>query len=724
MKSDDVKIGELKISCSEVQSTRIKSCSSSPFHLPDGASLGHNNLTFREPEAIIVIKHLQEQIKSLEVEETSVQMNLDNVVVALATEQNASFREKYDELDQDARIVREVARTNHKQLCSLHNERFAEINCDTTVKLSISIAEIASHFDLLRHGYNNVLATFEECFQFCSILSEILEGFRMLPRSCMVQLKSLISGHESINSFMSKKFKEVELEKNLLSNQLYDHQKQIRDITSDLENREKVAVDQCLRHDMEKDELLSLVLCLQKEVSQSSSSSLTRENEALRKELDKSKSKLKDTECKLKNIIQDKVKLEGEKAQAEREIKNLQGQRAILERDILKRDSLLDKRHESRSDFNTVRGLKAEAQQNLQNDYEKFELIAFEMESEISSLKEALEITVGEKEEAYVKNEVLNSELEAMDNKLNTAYFEMGLLKEELRTMEQRLTDSVSSSKGFEDSVNLLTREKEEMILQLTEALLEVEVEKSAWALKEKSLSEKLNTSNYEIVKLLENLLEVRKELDLCKDQCNGFREKLRVSEEDIKREKDFSMLRLSEIGKLKEELNRFKTDTDGNEDAMCYLGLVSSQFHSRSAEVHSLRSTLLRVTGERDSLLSKVEQLRGLGDKIEIFEGKYDDLQSIAEFFLQEMNHRISRFEVEIKEDAHHNNEECSKLRMKLNSTQAKLDTYRRRLKEALDEMKVMHSKYQEASTNLKNKLRTYGQHILDLTKRLAEKE
>ncbi|PKU85510.1 hypothetical protein MA16_Dca003250 [Dendrobium catenatum] len=80
----------------------------------------------------------------------------------------------------------------------------------------------------------------------------------------------------------------------------------------------------------------------------------------------------------------------------------------------------------------------------------------------------------------------------------------------------------------------------------------------------------------------------------------------------------------------------------------------------------------------------------------------------------------------VDVKQhaNAHHNNEECSKLRMKLNSTQAKMDTYRRRLKEALDEMKVMHSKYQEASTNLKNKLRTYGQHILDLTKRLAEKE
>ncbi|KAH0466106.1 hypothetical protein IEQ34_006209 [Dendrobium chrysotoxum] len=97
MKFGDVKIGELKISCSEVQSTPIKSYSSSLYHLPDGASLGHNNLTLREPEAIIVIKHLHEQIKSLEVEETSVQRNLDNVV-ALATEQNASFREKYDEV--------------------------------------------------------------------------------------------------------------------------------------------------------------------------------------------------------------------------------------------------------------------------------------------------------------------------------------------------------------------------------------------------------------------------------------------------------------------------------------------------------------------------------------------------------------------------------------------------------------------------------------------------
>ncbi|KAK8966073.1 hypothetical protein KSP40_PGU016495 [Platanthera guangdongensis] len=72
---------------------------------------------------------------------------------------------------------------------------------------------------------------------------------------------------------------------------------------------------------------------------------------------------------------------------------------------------------------------------------------------------------------------------------------------------------------------------------------------------------------------------------------------------------------------------------------------------------------------------------------------------------------------------DACRRNKESSELRKKLCSTQAKLDAYRSRLKEALHEMQVMDRKYQEASTKLKSLLRTYGQQILDLTKQLVEK-
>lgn len=52
-------------------------------------------------------------------------------------------------------------------------------------------------------------------------------------------------------------------------------------------------------------------------------------------------------------IVINLLLFQSEKAQAEREIKHLHSQRAILERDIRKRESLIDKKRESRlPDFN------------------------------------------------------------------------------------------------------------------------------------------------------------------------------------------------------------------------------------------------------------------------------------------------------------------------------------------------------------------------------------
>ncbi|KAJ1384696.1 hypothetical protein SESBI_42319 [Sesbania bispinosa] len=58
---------------------------------------GDKNGSFRQSEAILVIKRLQEQIKVLETEKLSSQNNLDNVV-DLATEQNICAREKFEEI--------------------------------------------------------------------------------------------------------------------------------------------------------------------------------------------------------------------------------------------------------------------------------------------------------------------------------------------------------------------------------------------------------------------------------------------------------------------------------------------------------------------------------------------------------------------------------------------------------------------------------------------------
>lgn len=61
---------------------------------------------------------------------------------------------------------------------------------------------------------------------------------------------------------------------------------------------------------MEQAEYLSQIQTLQKEITCLSSSSLARGKESLRKDLEKTKGKLKEFEVKLKNALQEKTKLE------------------------------------------------------------------------------------------------------------------------------------------------------------------------------------------------------------------------------------------------------------------------------------------------------------------------------------------------------------------------------------------------------------------------------
>lgn len=54
------------------------------------------------------------------------------------------------------------------------------------------------------------------------------------------------------------------------------------------------------------------------------------------------------------------------------------------------------------------------------------------MEAEIASLKEALISATGEKEEAFARNDFLNSELESLSDKFNEADSKIKLLNQEV----------------------------------------------------------------------------------------------------------------------------------------------------------------------------------------------------------------------------------------------------------------------------------------------------
>ncbi|KAB5530115.1 hypothetical protein DKX38_020196 [Salix brachista] len=159
-----------------------------------------------------------------------------------------------------------------------------------------------------------------------------------------------------------------------------------------------------------EEEFLSQIQNLQKELSLLSSCSLAKEKENLRKDLEKTKVKLKETESKLKNAVQEKTKLEGQKAFAEREVKRLHGQKTLLERDISKRDFLAGRRRDSMVDRSSKmfdskksKGLAASFEQTMQEDYRNLEILAFKMEATIASLEE--EVTAAHKKKEETKEQ-------------------------------------------------------------------------------------------------------------------------------------------------------------------------------------------------------------------------------------------------------------------------------------------------------------------------------
>lgn len=119
-----------------------------------------------------------------------------------------------------------------------------------------------------------------------------------------------------------------------LKNQSVNLQKQIQEVSKNAENYEVSLTVRSLQtftylsvkcsfmtcsallqalseqQDLEKIELLSQIQNLERELSCLSSSFMVKEKESLRKELDKTKQKLKETEFKLKTAIQEKTKLE------------------------------------------------------------------------------------------------------------------------------------------------------------------------------------------------------------------------------------------------------------------------------------------------------------------------------------------------------------------------------------------------------------------------------
>uniref|UniRef100_A0A0E0B320 Kinesin motor domain-containing protein n=1 Tax=Oryza glumipatula TaxID=40148 RepID=A0A0E0B320_9ORYZ len=616
-----------------------------------------NGLSARESEAILVIKQLEDQIKLLELEKSSFQNNLDDVL-ELATQQKASFHEKYEELQQNALVAQEQAKIANEKLSK------QEAAYEFLTGIFVETESIAVQMDQSTRSVDNALSFIEELFQNLFMMAKNFTEAKQFVCGDIAQFSSVIRDYENISNCLREKLSKLEMEKKILDEQSLDQKDELQRLKSSLESCEKAMEDCNIQNELEKDSILSELLTLQKEVVYLSSSSLMKEKESIRKELDRTKTKLKETENKLKNSIQEKIKLESEKAEAQREIKKLQSQRTLLERDLQKRDSFtVDKRHEQNVKSKELAGIYDQAVQ-IQEDYGKLEMHAFDMEAEIASLQEALVTTIAEKEEALSRVELLTSAVEDLESRLNSAESETSSLLEETAVLTRKLDASESISKKLEASISSLSREKEDMGIELTDVLLEMESERSTWTAKEKAYLEakqKLNICNENNCKLSEDLIKVRQELACCREQYSILEAKMIFS----------------------------KNDT--NEEKYC------------------------RETFEESERLLKKERNIDTGVNENLIQAKAT---------IDELSSRISIVEAKMKNDASAYNKENTKLRMQIRWMQPELDAHRGRLKEAINEMKLMDTKYLEASTKLKKDLSFYCREVLRLKEQLKESQ
>ncbi|KAH9649183.1 kinesin-like protein KIN-7O [Citrus sinensis] len=385
----------------------LKCDDSSTYYVNECAPYGDKNASIRESEANLVIKQLQEKIKMLEEQKSSSRQNLDSLI-ELAMERDICASEKFDELHEELLNAREEAKAAEERLAS---------------------SESVGGMDVCNF-----------CFEFKALVGHI-SG----------QQHSIICEYEKLRCCMRKKVSEVEREK-------------------------------------------------------------------------------------------------GEKAFAEREVKRLHGQNTLLERDITKLDSHSGRRRDSVVDktskmFDPKRGKSPGVPYELmQEDYKKLEILAFEMETAIASLEEQLAAASREREEALTRNENLASELEAKSERFSKSSTELNILREEVSGLRLGIEESKLNEQKMQSSIKILYEEKEELAMQLTDSLLEMEEEKAIWSAKEKAsieaIEEKAKLYNAECASLLKGMSKVRNELESCREECMYLRERLASSEEEAKLEK------------------------------------------------------------------------------------------------------------------------------------------------------------------------------------------
>ncbi|CAH1453440.1 unnamed protein product [Lactuca virosa] len=594
---------------------------------------------------------------------------------------------KHEELYMELLASQEDTNLAHQQLTLSMDE-----DSEALTKLSANIEEITFDIQQSKTLVDSITSMMDEHLQSCNTL---IDDVRSFSSHDFTQMKTLLCDYEKLHSCMKAKVEELEHEKLLMCNQSEDLQKRLEEACLSGENSSRALTELSERYETETNELITEIRTLENEIGHLSTSVLAKEKESMRKDLEKTKVKLKETESKLRNTIQEKTKVK--KASAEREIKRLHSQKMILERDMNKRESRRDSVLDRSSNIFEPRKGKGHVNNVDQEEYRKLEVLAFDMERTIVSLEEQLATANDENQQAVLRSESLVQEVEELSDKLEYSNSELERFEEMISSLRANLEEAAIKNQNADSSISRLMEEKEEMAMQLTDALLAIEEERAIWSTTQKAsieaIESKSKSYNAEIALLTDKMSEVRNELEACRETYNIINEKLSVAEEKVELEKSCSMEKSLEVDRLKNDLILLDDQKKTSED--------------------KLLNQIVEITKERKELVAQIEEQQLLMEKC-------NDKLLNAKAKVEELTMKLSTLEAK----THCGDIDKAKLRMRLNGAQTRLDGMRVRCKEEMEEKEFMNKKFEEATNKLKEQLVCCRTENMNLKKHLLLKE
>ncbi|GJP48827.1 hypothetical protein CLOM_g8107 [Closterium sp. NIES-68] len=176
-----------------------------------------------------------------------------------------------------------------------------------------------------------------------------------------------------------------------------------------------------------------------------------RERDQLRKEAEKRKTKMLDMEAKLKAALADKLALQVDKANLEREVKSLRSQSNQLAKDLSKREQVEDRRKE-------VQAKAVQADKMLAAMAAEIE----EKNQAIANLKATLGEALGERDELRLRLAAAGEESEQLQAELEAGQAELQEVLEDFKTATTQIKGLQEIRQELEEQCEALERGKGE----------------------------------------------------------------------------------------------------------------------------------------------------------------------------------------------------------------------------------------------------------------------